>query len=252
MEIAPGVYSMGNWRGGNVRAFLLDDGHELTLVDTLFETDARVILAQIKEIGRSIEHLKRIIISHCHRSHVGGLLTLKRMTGVPVYSHEWEADLITGNRKPQTVAKMPRFPLRTWPLQMALNLRLDWHPHCPVDYYLQDGEQVGPLVVVRTPGHTPGHLSFFWPERRVMITGDIVATWPRLSAGWPAFNLNPRQHRDSVRRMCSFEPSVLGVGHGDPLREVHEDSLHALMEEADKWAGKPSERPLETVKPGLA
>jgi hypothetical protein len=43
-EIAPGVYSMGQSRGGHVHAFLLDDGIELTLIETLFDTDAgRVI-----------------------------------------------------------------------------------------------------------------------------------------------------------------------------------------------------------------
>lgn len=26
MQIAPGVYSMGQWMGGHVHAFLLDDG----------------------------------------------------------------------------------------------------------------------------------------------------------------------------------------------------------------------------------
>ena len=46
MEIADGVYSMGNEKGGHVRAFLLDDGRDLTLIDTLFETDARLVLEQ--------------------------------------------------------------------------------------------------------------------------------------------------------------------------------------------------------------
>ena len=72
MQIAPGVYSMGNWKGGQVRAFLLDDGHELSLVDTLFETDARLILNEIRSIGRKPSDLKRIVLSHAHRSHLGG------------------------------------------------------------------------------------------------------------------------------------------------------------------------------------
>ncbi|RPI27568.1 MAG: MBL fold metallo-hydrolase [Acidobacteria bacterium] len=238
MEIAKGVYSMGNWKGGRVRAFLLDDGHELTLVDTLFETDARLILDQIKQIGRRLEDLKRIVLTHCHRSHLGGLLTLKRMTGVPIFAHEWEADLVAGNRRPQTPPFRIIRPFRTLPLLAGLALGLDKHPGCPVDNYLQDGEQVGPLVVVRTPGHTPGHLSFFWPERKLMIAGDIVSTWPRLEPGWKGFMLNLPQHRDSVRRMCGFRPEVLAVGHGDPAMGVHEDSLGQLVEAADKWVRK--------------
>src|SRR5437870_429009 len=81
MQIAPGVYSMGNWKGGKVRAFLLDDGHELTLVDTLFETDARLILEELRSTGHTPADIKRIVLSHAHRSHLGGLAALKRLSG---------------------------------------------------------------------------------------------------------------------------------------------------------------------------
>ena len=237
MEIAPGVYSMGNWKGGRVRAFLLDDGHELTLVDTLFETDARLILRQIKAIGRKAEDVKRIILTHAHRSHLGGLAYLKKLTGAVVYSHEWEVGIITGKRKPTRVHLFPMRPYRTYPLQLGLNLHLDKHPYCPVDHVLQDGDQVGPLLTVSTPGHTPGHLTYFWPERRVMITGDIVATYPTLTPGWPGFNLNAPEHRDSVRRIVALKPAVLAVGHGDPLTGATDEHLHTLVEIASQWAG---------------
>ncbi len=47
-ELAPGIHSLGHGRGGHVHAFLLDDGGELTLVDTLFESDARLVLEAIR------------------------------------------------------------------------------------------------------------------------------------------------------------------------------------------------------------
>ena len=47
MEIAPGVHSIGQRRGGRVHAFLLDDGHDLTVIDTLFDTDGGRILSAI-------------------------------------------------------------------------------------------------------------------------------------------------------------------------------------------------------------
>jgi hypothetical protein len=51
-QIAPGVYSMKQNKGGHVHAFLLDNGTDLTLIDTLFDTDARQILERIESIGR--------------------------------------------------------------------------------------------------------------------------------------------------------------------------------------------------------
>ena len=44
MEIAPGVYSLRQSKGFDVHAFLLDDGAELSLIDTLFDPDAKVIM----------------------------------------------------------------------------------------------------------------------------------------------------------------------------------------------------------------
>ena len=43
-ELAPGIHSLGHAKGGHVHAFLIDDGSELSLVDTLFEDDARLVL----------------------------------------------------------------------------------------------------------------------------------------------------------------------------------------------------------------
>ena len=94
IELAPGVHALGHKAGGRVHAFLIDEGGELTLVDTLFEGDARLVLAAISALGRTPSDLKRIAITHAHRSHLGGLAALKRQTGATVHAHEWEADII--------------------------------------------------------------------------------------------------------------------------------------------------------------
>ena len=66
-----------------MHAFLIDAGGELTLVDTLFEGDARLVLEAIDALGRAPSDLKRIAITHAHRSHLGGLAELKRRTTRP-------------------------------------------------------------------------------------------------------------------------------------------------------------------------
>jgi glyoxylase-like metal-dependent hydrolase (beta-lactamase superfamily II) len=220
-QIAPGVYSMTQNKGGHVRAFLLDNGTDLTLIDTLFDTDARQVLERIGSIGRSIQDLKRILLTHGHRSHLGGLATLKRLSGATVYSHEWEADIIAGERTAQPVTIIPMRPLgtywRVYYLQFGAALGRGKHPPCTVDSTLNDGDTVGPVRVLHTPGHTPGHLAFWWPEHRVLFAGDAIATYPVFEAGWPAFNLNPTQQRNSLRRMADLGAEVLAVGHGEPI-----------------------------------
>jgi glyoxylase-like metal-dependent hydrolase (beta-lactamase superfamily II) len=229
-EIAADVHSLGHAKGGHVHAFLIDDGGELSLVDTLFENDARLVLAAIHALGRRPTDLKRIAITHAHRSHLGGLAALKRASGATVLAHAWEADIISGERRAQPVSVVPKQSLRLLPFQIGLALNRPKHVPCPVDELISGGDTVGPLQVLDAAGHSPGHLGFHWAERSFLIAGDAVATWPEVSAGWRGFNLNPRQHHQSVRRLASFEARVVGVGHGDPITADAVDTLHRLAE----------------------
>jgi len=234
MEIAPGVHSIGQSRGGHVHAFLLETGNELTLIDTLFDQDANRVLAAIRRLGRDPKDLRQIVLTHGHRSHLGGLATLKRLSGATVYGHPWEADIIAGERRAQPVTLRPMRPLRTWwrvyHLQLGLLLGISPHRPCPIDRPLADGDAVGPLQVVSAPGHSPGHMAFYWPEKRVLFAGDAVATWPVLAAGWPAFNLNLTQHRATLRSLAGFEADQVAVGHGEPLRTSAAEQLHRLAQ----------------------
>jgi glyoxylase-like metal-dependent hydrolase (beta-lactamase superfamily II) len=227
-ELADGVYSLGHGKGGHVHAFLLDAGGELSLVDTLFEADARLVLDALARLGRKPSDLRRIAITHGHRSHLGGLATLKRESGAAVHAHAWEADIVSGDRRAQSVSILPRQSLRLLPFQLGLWLNRPRHRPCPVDEPLREGDAFGPLQVLHAPGHSPGHLAFWWPERRFLIAGDGVATWPSLCAGWSAFNLNHAQHRATLQRLAALDAQIVGVGHGEPITDAAPDRLHEL------------------------
>jgi glyoxylase-like metal-dependent hydrolase (beta-lactamase superfamily II) len=230
-ELAPGIHSIGQKKGGRVHAFLLDDGNGLTLIDTLYDTDGRRVLDEIAGLGKTVADLRNIILTHGHRSHLGGARALKEQSGATVYAHEWEADIVAGERKAQPVSLVPRQPLRAYfPLQVGLALGLGKHPPCPVDNGAADGDRIGPLHVFHAPGHSPGHLVFYWPERRALFAGDAIATWPELSAGWPAFNLNPVQHRESLRRMADFDSEIVAVGHGEAIRSGGRGHVRDLVD----------------------
>jgi glyoxylase-like metal-dependent hydrolase (beta-lactamase superfamily II) len=217
VQLAPGVYGLGVSKGFQSHAFLVDDGGELTLIDTLFDANAGVIVKQINAIGRSLTDLKHIVLTHAHRSHLGGLAALKRLSGARVYSHAWEADIIAGERAAQQVSWRPQDPLITYHFQIGNNLNISKHKPCPVDQTVAGGDAIGPLTVIHTPGHTPGHLAFWMPALRILFCGDAVVTSPKFMAGWPAFVLNKRQHAASLRTLAGYEAEILAFGHGEPL-----------------------------------
>ena len=231
MRIAEGVYSIGQKKGGHVHAYLFEHDDKLTLVDTLWDADAQPVLDCIRHIGRLPCDLEHIALTHAHYSHLGGLARLKRLTGALVCAHEWEADIIAGERLAQPVSLRPRgaaFHLSDADRSRARTPEARAVPGRPSAF--GEGDQVGPLRVVHIPGHTPGHLAFHWEQRDVLAVGDAVATWPRIDAGWPGFNLNEGQYRASLKRLAQIEAEVIAVGHGDPLTERAVDTVHALAE----------------------
>jgi glyoxylase-like metal-dependent hydrolase (beta-lactamase superfamily II) len=233
MQIAPGLYSLGDGSGGLVRSFLIEDAGELTLIDTLLSRDGHLVLDQLKALGKKPSDVKRIILTHAHQSHLGGLNALKKATGARIYSHSWEADIIDGHRKvevPPTTGLWPIKPYKIYPYQVAFTLGLGMPKPTDVDENLKDGDHIGPLTVMHSPGHTPGSLAFYWPEKQALFAGDIVSTWPEVALGWPQITLDNKQNRESVGKLCDMtQTEILCVGHGDPVVKGGAETMRDLF-----------------------
>jgi glyoxylase-like metal-dependent hydrolase (beta-lactamase superfamily II) len=161
------------------------------------------------------------------------LAALKQATGATVFAHERDADIIQGERIAQPVPLLPRRPFKSYiPFQLGCALGLGAHPPCKVDRLVGDKDQVGPLQVLYAPGHSPGHLAFYWEDRKALFCGDAVVTWPELAPGWPAFTLNRKQHRDSLLRMARLDCEILAVGHGDPIASRGTATIRAMISRA--------------------
>jgi glyoxylase-like metal-dependent hydrolase (beta-lactamase superfamily II) len=232
MKLTDGIHCLSQEKGGHVHAFLLDDGSGITLIDALFDTDGARILAEIKDMGRQPSDLKHIIATHAHRSHIGGIAALKQISGARVYAHEWEIGIIEGQRKATKVSIWPKPPLAAYLLQFGLAIGIDGHAPCIVDQAIKEGDRVGPLTIVYSPGHTPGCLSFYWPEKKALFVGDVIVTWPRVEAGWAGLTMNMHQNVQSVGKLSDLgDIEIVGVGHGEPIAQGGIEVLKTLREQ---------------------
>lgn len=206
-----------------VNAFLVDDGGELTLVDTGNPWDGRNLILGLSDLDYSLQDVERVLLTHYDFDHVGGLARLHGLDAT-VYVGAADAPLLTGESKP---------PLSNHKgaLQRALSVFLKDSvlPVEPVD----DGDEVGSFTVHHTPGHTPGHVAYVSEERSAAFVGDLVReSGGELQASPWFISYDAAEVSDSIRSLATTDTDfeVLGIGHGVPFRQRGRERLDRLAE----------------------
>ncbi|MFI5863509.1 MBL fold metallo-hydrolase [Streptomyces sp. NPDC051546] len=211
VEVIPGRLHMLRFPIG--QAYLWRDGGALTLIDAGQAGSADAIEGAIRSIGLLPERLERIVLTHCHRDHVGAAGELAARWGAEVLAHALDAPVIRGEQP------VPEPVLLDWELPLyAHGLTAPQAPPTRVDREVKDGE-VLPFgegaVVVHAPGHTPGSIGIHLPAHGVLFTGDCVAGVGQVMLG--VFNVDRALAVESMLRLAGLAPSVACFGHGDPL-----------------------------------
>lgn len=214
-------------KGGYSRAYLFEDGDRLTLVDALFDADAQQIIDYLWSIGRAPADLTDIVLTHSHRSHIGGAATLRLISGARVWCHASEAAIVEGAGSAAPISLRPLRPLALLPIRVMSYLPFKPHVPCKVDCRPEDGCEIGSLKVIHAPGHTPGNLALLWRER-VLVVADAILTWPKFGPGWPGFNVDEALYRRSLQRLVDLKPEIVCVAHGEPICENAEQLLSTL------------------------
>ncbi|CAM5503432.1 MBL fold metallo-hydrolase [Streptomyces spiroverticillatus] len=203
------------------------DGTELTLVDAGNRDAAADIEEAIRSLGADPRDLRRIVLTHCHRDHVGCAEELAARHGAEVLAHRLDAPVVRG------VAPTPEAVLLDWELPLYEHgLTVPEAPATRVDRELEEGDVLdfgGGARIVHAPGHTDGSLAVHLPDHGVLFTGDCIASVGEVMLG--VFNVDRDQALATMRRLASLAPTVVLVGHGDP---VTEDTTTRLITAADK------------------
>jgi glyoxylase-like metal-dependent hydrolase (beta-lactamase superfamily II) len=212
-----------------------DDG--FTLIDTSWpSTQAQAIMQQASKLGLPIV---RILLTHAHIDHVGSLDILHAaLPDVPVAISERDARFLSGDKSLDP--SEPQVPLRGgYPVCTTKPTRL-----------LHEGDRIGSLEVIATPGHTPGHLAFLDTRDRTLIAGDAFQTLGGVAVSGtfkPLFPLPALStwHKElcleSARKLLALQPSLLAVGHGRTLSNPQvqmEHAIHVMEQSLIKEAGK--------------
>jgi glyoxylase-like metal-dependent hydrolase (beta-lactamase superfamily II) len=237
-EVADGVHFV---QGKAVNWTLLTDGDAFTLVDAGYPGDLDAVLSSIEQIGRTIDQLAGVLVTHAHVDHIGSLPKLLEGRAVPVLTSAVEArharrEFLEQATPLQVAAASWRPRVLAWSLHVvaAGGTTKAGVPqaHAFGDVPLDVPGRPVPLV---TPGHTSGHTCYHLPHAGVLITGDALVTGhptvarigPQLLAGM--FHHDVAENRRSLEQLRSLSGDVLLPGHGAPWHGSYSDAVDQAL-----------------------
>jgi len=226
-----------------------DKNKDWVLIDTgMPQSSNRLIEAIIDRFGENSKP-KAIVLTHGHFDHVGAVVDLVKLWGVPVYAHEAELPFLTGKAS---------YPEPDGTVEGGLVAKLSpLFPNEPINLgkHVEGLPSEGSIPFMpgwrwlHTPGHSPGHISLFRDDDRVLIAGDAFVTVrqdslykvivqekeingpPRyLTTDWDAA-------KESVKKLEALKPLFAVTGHGHPISgEELSNGLTILLKEFDHIA----------------
>ena len=208
---------------GAINCYLVREDDGFTLIDTADGGQAPAIMREARKLGLPIV---RILLTHAHYDHVGSLDALHaNLPDAQVAISERDARFLAGDKSLDS--SEPQVPLRGgYPVCSTKPTRL-----------LHEGERIGSLEAIATPGHTPGHLAFFDTRDRALIVGDAFQTLGGVAVAGtfkilfplPAFaTWHKGLSLESARKLLALQPSLLATGHGRVLSNPQPAMEHAI------------------------
>jgi glyoxylase-like metal-dependent hydrolase (beta-lactamase superfamily II) len=245
MQLAPSLHRLGP---GIVNSYLVEDGGAVTIVDAGLPGDWDALLAELAAMGRSLDDVRGLVLTHGDTDHVGFAARLSRERGIPTRVHELDMPRARGElRKPNTGWGPVRVrPLVGFLLYTARRGGLRIPPVRDLEP-LEDGATLdlpGSPRIVHLPGHTPGSVAIHVPAVDALFVGDAMTTrsvltgetGPRLAP----FTLDPGRALASLGQLDGIGARWVLPGHGDAWSGGVPEAVRLIRERAAAGGVQPA------------
>jgi len=178
-------------------AYLMNLG-ELILIDTGAGWSVDKIINNIQKLGFNGKNLKKILLTHCHIDHIGGVPELKKRFGSKIYIHKLDAPPLENGDPILTAANWYQTSFPPTPVDVKFNL--------PEEILTIDHQKI---ICIHTPGHTPGSICIYLDKdgKRVLFGQDLHG--PILEE----FGSNLEDYGRSTKKILDLNADILCEGH---------------------------------------
>ncbi len=230
--------------GLRIVPYLVEEApNDLTLIDTCFISELPKLKSYITNAGYEFKNIKRIILTHVHIDHIQAANEVKRLSGAKLYSYWTEAGYLAHD--PQYQGPPSHETVQNLLYKLGANIEdvIKKFGHFNVDpiivdEQLKDGDMVGSLQVIHTPGHTPGHISLYSEKHKTVFGADSLF---KSVLGMDGLFIPPEVAIDhftaavSVRRISHIKFDKLLLAHQDsPILEGGQNAVEKVTYAAPK------------------
>jgi hydroxyacylglutathione hydrolase len=166
------------------RHLIVDPGHVMT--PSYREPGLQRLVQEMRSDGVDYDRIGLVILTHGHPDHCEAAVSIQKETKALIAMHQGDEEMfqMLGGR---------------------------------VDIYLQDGMletsagKNSDLQILHSPGHSPGHVTIYWPYRKVLIAGDCIFYRSTGRTDFPGGS--SEELRNSIERLFRLDIEFLLCGH---------------------------------------
>lgn len=230
-RVADGVWLLrGDFRGA-MNVYFIEDGDGVVQ----FDAATKSMRKAVRRAGEQLGGIKKVVLGHAHADHRGAAMA----SGAPVFCHPDEVADAESDAAIAPYFDLSRLPV-SWVRRIYPFLLRRWDGGAvKVDGTVSEGDEVAGFRVLHLPGHAPGLIGLWRESDRLALVSDVVylVDSGRLkplpegeaSVPHPAWAWNHEMAKESLRRLATLEPKIVGAGHEHPLRG---DNLRGTLERA--------------------
>ncbi|PEJ96158.1 hydrolase [Bacillus wiedmannii] len=208
MEIAKGVEMLKlEFQEFIIHPILLWNDEMAVLIDTGFPGQIEDIQVEMERVDVSFDKLKAVILTHQDIDHIGSLPELLQNCGsnIKVYAHELDKPYIEGD------------------LPLLKGGNVENPPKGKVSDTVIDGQELpycGGILILHTPGHTPGHISLYLKQSKTLIAGDsMYSVNGKLGGIHAPTTLNVKESQQSLKKYSNLDIESVVCYHGGLSKE---------------------------------